>query len=115
MSEEGQFDSDFLASVLASVTTKRADKTSPPTPSFGPFHEAASVLSSFDIDTIRPAAENPIEQTAEALIPDSVPDGSTGRRWAIQPDLRIGILRHLRDSGRLSAALAANPNPPQDP
>jgi hypothetical protein len=117
MNDESQLDSDFLASVLASVTVKRVGKVQIPSPAFGPFHEAAAVLSSFDIETIRPAAGNAVEQDAKVLIPDSAPvgDGSANRRWAVQPDLRIRILRQLRESGRLSAALDANPNPPQDP
>src|SRR5690606_37931152 len=90
-----------------------------PEPSFGPYHRAAAVLSTFDRTTLRPdlaPGEAPGGDALDRLLSDSVPVVEAGRsRWRLVEPVRQEVLRRMGSPEALARALAANGSEPPDP
>src|SRR4026209_2251338 len=82
---------------------------------YGPYHEAAAVLSTFSTETLHPhgAAD---DVSIDDVLVDSmpVPPGSTRGRWALLPAVRENVLRQLGNRSAMASALSANPVRPDD-
>src|ERR1051325_6983126 len=82
------------------------------------YQEAASVLSFFSRNEIRPGGgADPQEQpAAKFLLPlsETVYDESHHPQWALRCEVRKEVLRRLASEKRLQEALNANPNRSQD-
>ena len=82
----------------------------------GGFREAAAVLVSFDMDTLKPAAGALVTDTREGLLSISEPlPGGSNRDWTLQTAERIAALHQIRTTSRIEAALDANPERTQIP
>jgi V8-like Glu-specific endopeptidase/tetratricopeptide (TPR) repeat protein len=83
---------------------------------YGPYHEAAAVLATFDRSTLNPVlyanSDNHQPGGIEAVLADSklVVVGQRLERWAIRTDVRRSVLRQLRTPTAIGRALAANPD-----
>lgn len=85
----------------------------------GKFHDAAAVLSSFEINrTLQPVGRYIDAENAELerLISNSILVSETGERrlWALKNDVRKEVLRRLGTRTALASALKANLSRPQD-
>ncbi|AKJ08089.1 AAA ATPase-like protein [Archangium gephyra] len=82
------------------------------------YREAASVLAWFDPTALRPlglvehASIPPSEFLSECIL---VHDAAGRSRWCLKPELRKQVLRGLVRRSAVEAALAANPNRPDEP
>jgi hypothetical protein len=87
----------------------------PPVP-VGGHEEAAAVLGWFDPDTLRPTTRTRDGSGLEGLLRSviHVVDDQGDDALSISSNHRVTVLRHLRESGRLDRALAANPASPGD-
>jgi hypothetical protein len=87
----------------------------PPAP-VGGHEEAAAVLGWFDPDTLRPTTRKRDGSGLEGLLRSviHVVDDQGDDALSISSNHRVTVLRHLRESGRLDRALAANPASPGD-
>jgi hypothetical protein len=100
---------DFIQSVLSKLTTPVRSAVS--VQRFGPLHEAASVLSSFDVHKLKPAGDPQADETVDELLAHSVQvkSDTDARLWSLSDTARVAVLRQLKETGRTSVALAANP------
>jgi hypothetical protein len=82
---------------------------------YGGYHEAASVLSTFDPDDLQPSGIFEPEPHIEALLANSslVTDPEGKSRWTLNPSVRSEVLRQLGTRENMLRALAANPKRPQ--
>lgn len=116
-----RLDEKFVSSISAKLESRRRAGKPPaskePPVAYGGFVEAAAVLVSFDVETLKPVPGVPVEDTRDRLIVMSLPylEGESSRRWTLQPEARIAALRQLRLAGRVQAALDANPERSSDP
>ncbi|GAB3842455.1 hypothetical protein [Dactylosporangium cerinum] len=78
---------------------------------YGPLHEAAAVLVWYWPSDIAPAGD------IDLLLLDSnvTVDAALERRWTLSTDVRIQVLRRLRQEGRIGEALAATEDHPTEP
>src|SRR5215469_11435514 len=86
----------------------------------GKYHDAAAVLSSFEINrTLQPVGRDVDAQNVELerLISNSILVSEIGqpRLWTLKNDVRKQVLRRLGTRNALVSALNANLNRPQDP
>jgi hypothetical protein len=83
------------------------------------YHQAAAVLSSFEMDHIIPfPGSEPNQQAAlDSLASDSwlVPDPNRKLRWTLRTELRKDALKRLGTEENIKAALESNPKRAQDP
>ena len=81
--------------------------------SFGRWHVAAAVLSTFDRAALKPAADLPGlgDDDIMSLLADSTPvvDAPGGTRWKLLVEVRRDILRVIGGSKAIQQALSANP------
>ena len=81
--------------------------------SFGRWHVAAAVLSTFDRATLKPAADLPGlgDDDMMSLLADSTPivDAPGGSRWKLLVEVRRDILRVIGGPKAIQQALSANP------
>ncbi len=78
------------------------------------YRKAASVLSFFDMDQIRPLEGEADNTTArQSLLPAS--NIVYGGRWTLRGDSRREALRRLETEDNIKQALAVNPERPDDP
>jgi Cdc6-like AAA superfamily ATPase len=110
------------------VAEKRKQKRDPQEPdtisdlgisSEGKFHDAAAVLSSFEINgTLQPVGRDIEAENAELerLIGNSILVSGTDERrlWALKNDVRKDVLRRLGTRTALLSALKANVSRPRD-
>jgi cellulose synthase operon protein C len=91
---------------------------------FSPYHEAAAVLATFELEKLRPARRDAASRDAvtaarEALRADSklVTDALGRERWTLRTDVRREVLRSLGDRDGIERALSANrdASPGDDP
>lgn len=118
MREQSPISADFVAAVSARLASRRGIKTAPePLAAVGGLQEAASVLASFDVEGLKPVPGAPAEDNREKLIAASAPQfgADAKRQWVLLPERRIAALRQLRETGRVQAALDANPDRPRQP
>jgi hypothetical protein len=121
---------DLLASIAAKIAARRTASPKPEetaSPPRRPYHEAAAVHAYFDPATLEPlgpvpdgipiagrfvVAGIPQHETIaplDALLADSVQTTVAGRRlWSLKSEVRIGVLRQLREENRIADALARN-------
>src|SRR5688500_15863756 len=96
---------EFVARVAARLAARRAETVSMPIsrPMYDPLYETAAVLSWFDPDKLSSPDDIDAPERLDKLLADSIqtldPDGV--RRWTISPDIRVRVLRQLRESGRV--------------
>lgn len=107
---------DRVTARLAARSTT-SGRTTPATPSYDALHEAAAVLGWFDPATIRTIGGPVDHDSLDQLMAHSVDTVDAGgmRRRTITPDIRVAVLRQLKERGRTSQALAANPPHTGDP
>ena len=77
------------------------------------FLEAAAVLATFDIETIRPVGDVPDASLSRSELAGASTDTQNERgerRWTLQPHARRDALHRLIQDGRVTDALAANPD-----
>jgi hypothetical protein len=93
-------------------------------PRFSPYHEAAAVLATFEIETLRPTRADWQSPEAEARALDAlrvdsklVTDTQRRERLTLSTDVRREVLRSLGDRVNIDRALAVNrdPGPSADP
>ncbi len=109
---------DFAARVAERLAARRGLSKPKPVaaPAYGGLHEAAAVLAWFDPQAILPVDGASASDSVDELLADSAQAGEGGAsRWTLLPDVRIAVLRQLRESGRLQRALAAAREKPDDP
>src|ERR1700730_17324459 len=84
--------------------------------SYGGYHQAAAVLSTFEDGSLQPAMSAPPEGLDDLLF-DSIPTTNAGsaNRWVLAPSVRQDVLRQLGSREALQHALEANPTRPDDP
>jgi len=113
--EESPISREFVSSVKMKLAARRGGKPSAAATraGYGGFQEAASVLASFQVESLKPVPDAPSKDTREELISVSVP--LMGRYWTLRPEIRIAALRQLRETQRTEAALEANPRRYDDP
>jgi hypothetical protein len=111
-----------VSEVKAKLAARRAaaGATTPPATAreCGGLQEAAAVLMSFRIESLKPAPGAPAADTPETVLALSLPSASTAspeRLWSMRSEPRIAALRQLRETGRLQVALDANPERSKDP
>ena len=76
------------------------------------YREAAAVLAAIkDLDRLSALGEAPAGKAAELLGPELIPATGTAfnGQAMLAPEIRAATVRHLLASGRVEAALAANP------
>jgi hypothetical protein len=87
--------------------------------SFGPWHVAAAVLSTFDRAALRPAADvaGLGDDDLMGLLADCAPvvDARGDNRWKLLLDVRRDVLRALGGREGIRQALRANPERSRDP
>jgi tetratricopeptide (TPR) repeat protein len=85
--------------------------------SYGSYHQAAAVLSTFNSETLEPFGKPVSEDDdVEMLLADCIilPDVQRGARWELQPEIRRDVLQQMGSRKVLQEALTANPQRPQD-
>lgn len=119
--------SEVLAQLSARLTARFASKFAPAQsaaqgapsgrPAYDALHEAAAVLSWFDPGELESKAGAQEPGAADRLLTHSVQTlGADGkRRWTLAPDVRVDVLRQLREGARARAVLEALPGRPEDP
>ncbi|MEU0556632.1 tetratricopeptide repeat protein [Dactylosporangium sp. NPDC006015] len=81
----------------------------------GGLHEAAAVLAWYSPPAITPVPGPPGDLDLLLLDSDVTVDAALQRRWTLGTDVRVQVLRRLRQQGRILDALAANPQRPAEP
>lgn len=85
---------------------------------YGPYHQAAAVLSTFDSSTLKPVMVNEasISESIEDVLADStlVPNKTKQNCWILLPDVRKDVLQQMRSRETMQRALAANPQQLKD-
>jgi hypothetical protein len=114
MSSRGAIPQHLIDEVLATVAATRPT-SSPPEPVYGDLHEAAAVLAWFTPDALGPAGGG-VSDSVDLLLQHSEPtaDAAGNRRWTLHRDVRVAVLRRLREQHRIDVSLAANPERPPD-
>lgn len=80
------------------------------------YREAASVLDTFDPETIQPSGAPPAEDGYSDAREDAVRiAGGPRQRWRLSDDLRAEALDRMGDRARMLTALDANPNRVETP
>jgi tetratricopeptide (TPR) repeat protein len=90
----------------------------PPPAVHAAYREAAAVLAWFDPGAIRPSgASAPAQAPPPAFLAECVatPSPSAGARWVLLTEIRRQALAELLARGAFEAALAANPERPDEP
>ena len=84
---------------------------------YGPYHEAAAVLSTFDGSSLRPVEGEATEESIEDVLADStlLRVGGGTLRWTLLPEVRQDVLWQMGTREALLRALYANPSRPDDP
>ena len=74
---------------------------------FGTLHQLAATVISFNPAALQRASGNPDPGPVFELLADCHPLKQTDRaeRWALDPDVRIRVLRYLRETKQLNRAL----------
>jgi hypothetical protein len=108
---------DEVAALLAKASppSKREKRKEP---EYDEFHEAAAVLSTFDPVALARACGEPSESRAtDALLNHSTlaERGKGGARWVLAPQVRIAVLRQLRERRAAEQALDRAGEKPGDP
>ena len=100
----------------AEVEPVTAPPAAAPPARVGGHEEAAAVLGWFDPDTLRPTTSSADGAGLDALLRSAihVVDDQGEDALSISSNRRVAVLRHLRESGRLRRALAANTASPGD-
>lgn len=110
--------SEFIARVAARLAARRAEKLSAPVSrsTYDTLYETAAVLSWFDPRKLSPSDDPVAQERLDKLLADSTQtlDPSGARRWTLSPDVRIRVLRQLREGGHVREMLAATPQRPDD-
>lgn len=111
--------SDLLAQMGARIAAKlaAAKRTAEPRPAYDALHEAAAVLSWFDSSQLSAATGERAQESIDRLLAHSVHtfDSNGERRWTLAPDVRVEVLRQLREGARARSVLEALPQHPDDP
>jgi hypothetical protein len=115
MSLGSQISLETLRAQLDSIRTELQAASDDPTR--WAFREAASVLSRFEPQTLRPVGD--LQKPAADWIDlgadcEPVAHRSQGDWWRLRPEIRRQALRRLGTRERMRAALAANPDRPDD-
>jgi hypothetical protein len=107
---------DALQSYRAKVAqVQREARAARNDPARWPFREAAAVLSRFVPATLRPFGESADREGWDDFLLDCEPAAEAGGAWwRLRDDIRRQALRRLRTRERMRAALAANPQRPDD-
>ena len=86
-------------------------------PRYGPYYEAAAVLSTFESSTLKPVEGTIDKESIKALLFDSIPihDFQKKDRWTLSSEIRRDVLLQMGNQQTLLRALAANPERPDDP
>jgi len=120
--EKPTVSADFVASVMAKLAARQARPAPPVQMVQRPHHDAAAVLARYDPKKLTPlrdagAPPDDTQTGVDALLADStqIAEPRGGWSWSLNPDVRIGILRRLREQGHIAAALACNPGRPEVP
>ncbi|GAB3842476.1 effector-associated domain EAD1-containing protein [Dactylosporangium cerinum] len=115
MSSRGAIPQHLIDEVLATVAATRPT-SSPPDPVHGGLHDAAAVLAWFTPDSLCPV-DGGASDSVDLLLQHSEPtaDAAGIRRWTLHRNVRVAVLRRLREQGSIDVALAANPDRPPDP
>jgi hypothetical protein len=106
-----------VAAALSNIDTSyRPSPDAPTSPRYGPFHEAAAVLSLFDRATLKPVAPPQEGQTIDVLLADSavVQDPEHGSWWTLLPDVRQAVIQQMGSREALLRALTVNPEQPRN-
>ena len=109
--------SEALSKRLASIElTSVADETVDPIGRDWPFVAAAAVLSTFEPAKLHGLSGALADSDALARLLDqcAVAPGTHPVRWRLEPPSRAAALRRLGDRDAMTAALAANPERPED-
>ncbi|HEU4766748.1 MAG TPA: hypothetical protein VFS77_05215, partial [Pyrinomonadaceae bacterium] len=135
---------DSVAQELRNINTSFTGAAAAPATNYGPYHQAAAVLSAFEISTIKPATSSGTTDKIEELLADSTvvyedPMPSTHRhssqsqsndnetnesllallgarpsRWTLLPDVRRRVIEQMGTRTAFLEALAANPERSDD-
>lgn len=128
---------DSVAQELRNINTSFQGAAAAPAPGYGPYHQAAAVLSAFEINKIRPVTLSEVDEQIEDLLADSVvvPDepkpladrpkgtdsketnesllavlGTRPSRWTLLPTVRRRVIEQMRTREAFLRALNANPD-----
>ena len=85
-----------------------------PVPAYGRLHESAAVLDWFDPQTIQPASGAGDREGIDELLAHCTQtvDGDGERRWTLTPEIRVAVLRQLRERSSVQGALTASQGQP---
>jgi hypothetical protein len=119
-------DQSYLARIRAQVveelsrsaSSDQAAHEQPAVMSFyGPYYEAAAVLSTFDSKRLKPVGAGTNEESVDDVLADSVlfKDVQRNSCWGLLPEVRQDVLRQLGTREAMQRALAANPERSSDP
>ena len=107
-------DTDEVVAQLDAEEDDEPRRSVRPVPAYGRLHETAAVLDWFDPQTIQPTSGAGDSESIDELLAHCTQtvDGDGGRHWTLTPEIRVAVLRQLRERGRVQSALAASQGQP---